>query len=120
MLYSNNETWGPSVARFNFDKLTVAELKEAQTEIASLIETKAVEERAAVKAKMLELASASGFSLEDLFNGKMNGAKKASKVQPKYRNPDAPDQLWSGRGRQPLWFAAAIKKGIKQDKLLIK
>lgn len=24
--------------------------------------------------------------------------------EPKYRNPDNPDQTWSGRGRRPAWF----------------
>ena len=108
------------MARFNFDKMTVKELVEAQAEIASLIETKKTEEREALKSKLASLASENGFSVQELFGARNGVAKKpGSKVMPKYRNPDGPE-VWSGRGRQPLWFAAAVKKGVKPDKLLIK
>jgi DNA-binding protein H-NS len=33
------------------------------------------------------------------------------KVLPKYRNPVAPFETWSGRGRQPRWLVAAVKSG---------
>lgn len=46
--------------------------------------------------------------------------KKRGKVKPKYRNPAKPSETWSGRGRQPRWFAAAIKAGKKQSSLLMK
>lgn len=53
------------------------------------------------------------------------GSKKISKkgtgsVAPKYRNPSNLSETWSGRGRQPLWFAVAIKKrGVTVENLLI-
>lgn len=34
-------------------------------------------------------------------------------VAPKYRNPENSDETWSGRGRQPRWLVAALKKGKK-------
>ena len=42
------------------------------------------------------------------------------KIKPKYRNPDARSQTWTGRGRMPLWMAALIKKGKKPADFLIK
>ena len=107
------------MARFNFEKLTVKELVEAQAEISTLIESKKTEEREALKMKLANMASENGFSVHELFGGKNGVAKKSGKVLPKYRNPEGPE-VWSGRGRQPLWFAAALKKGMKPDKLLIK
>jgi DNA-binding protein H-NS len=32
-------------------------------------------------------------------------------VRPKYRNPVRPSETWAGRGKQPLWIVAALKKG---------
>jgi DNA-binding protein H-NS len=32
-------------------------------------------------------------------------------VSPQYRNPDHPSETWSGRGKQPRWLVAALKKG---------
>jgi DNA-binding protein H-NS len=41
------------------------------------------------------------------------------KVQPKYRNPERPSETWSGRGLQPRWVRAQLRKGKKVDDLLI-
>src|SRR5947207_11592970 len=32
-------------------------------------------------------------------------------VVPKYRNPVRPSETWAGRGKQPRWLVAALKKG---------
>lgn len=45
--------------------------------------------------------------------------RKYPKVLPKYANPSAPLETWSGRGKQPRWFAAALRSGLKVDDLLI-
>jgi DNA-binding protein H-NS len=34
-----------------------------------------------------------------------------TKVAPKYRNPDNPEETWTGRGRQPRWVQAALAQG---------
>ena len=41
------------------------------------------------------------------------------KVQPKYRNPERPSETWSGRGLQPHWVRAQLRRGKKFDDLLI-
>ena len=46
--------------------------------------------------------------------------KKRVKVKPKYRNPKNPGETWSGRGRQPRWFATAVSAGKRESGLLIK
>jgi DNA-binding protein H-NS len=45
--------------------------------------------------------------------------RKYPKVLPKYFNPVAPLQTWSGRGKQPKWFTAALRSGHKLDDLRI-
>jgi len=45
--------------------------------------------------------------------------RKYPKVLPKYFNPSAPSETWSGRGKQPRWFVAALRSGHKVDDLLI-
>ena len=37
----------------------------------------------------------------------------------KYRNPKNADEVWSGRGRMPLWLGAEIKSGKDRDDFLI-
>jgi DNA-binding protein H-NS len=43
--------------------------------------------------------------------------RKYPKVLPKYQNPLAPSQTWSGRGKQPRWFVAALETGHRPDDL---
>jgi len=56
-------------------------------------------------------------------SGKRGGPRKASKlagvkVKPKYQNPRDTSQVWTGRGRAPVW-AAALQKSGKLDAALI-
>lgn len=72
--------------------------------IETAIDEKRVSERSEMRAKMENMARASGFSVAELFGGrKMNGKKSAAK----YRNPRDPTQTWMGRGRRPNWMVEA-------------
>lgn len=102
-----------------------AAIKAEITKRASNSKEKALKELKAVAAKH-------GMSLDTLLGGKpakaaakAPRAKKAAgkakgKVAPKYRNPADASQVWTGRGRQPLWVGAALSAGQSLDSLLIK
>lgn len=45
--------------------------------------------------------------------------RKYPKVLPKYFNPSAPTETWSGRGKQPRWLVAALQAGHKLEDFLI-
>jgi DNA-binding protein H-NS len=45
--------------------------------------------------------------------------RKYPKVLPKYCNPSAPTETWSGRGKRPRWLVAALGSGSKLDDFLI-
>ena len=45
--------------------------------------------------------------------------RKYPKVLPKYCNPSAPGETWSGRGKQPRWLVAALQSGQKIEDFLI-
>lgn len=79
-----------------------------------------------VREKIDAILKNSGLSLADVYPTRGAGKAKAGKrggkgsVAPKYRNPANPAETWTGRGRQPLWVAAAVKKrGVTLDSLLI-
>ena len=40
-------------------------------------------------------------------------------VLPKYKNPKNPTEIWSGRGKQPLWVREQLEAGKKLDQFLI-
>jgi DNA-binding protein H-NS len=45
--------------------------------------------------------------------------RKYPKVMPKYFNPSAPTETWSGRGKQPRWLVAALRSGHKLEEFRI-
>lgn len=88
---------------------------------------------ATVRRKLEALAQSEGYSVAELFGTRTaaaprtgSAAKKATKgrklgkVAPKYRNPANRTETWTGRGKQPRWLAAQVKKGKKVEDFLIK
>ena len=73
-----------------------------------------------VRKKIDSLLNISGLALADVYPvGRSKSAKKFV-VAPKYRNPSNHAQMWSGRGKRPLWFVEALKRrGVTADSLLI-
>jgi DNA-binding protein H-NS len=53
--------------------------------------------------------------------GRIEGRVRRSypPVHPKYKNPRNPAEIWSGRGKQPLWVREQLKAGKKLDQFLI-
>jgi DNA-binding protein H-NS len=72
-----------------------------------------------LRAKISAMVKAEGFAIEDVFSG--TGARRGvhRKVKPKYRNPVDPSQTWTGRGKRPRWYQAALASGKKEKDLLI-
>ena len=54
-------------------------------------------------------------------NGKTTHAKpRKAKIAVKFRDPDHPENTWSGRGRPAAWLAAKIKAGESKDRYLVR
>lgn len=84
---------------------------------------------AAIRRKLEAAAATHGYSIAELFGSSdhTTALSKAStksragaKVAPKYRDPDALDQTWSGRGLKPVWLRDALsQRGAKIEDFLI-
>lgn len=96
----------------DLNSLTLKELKDlnvnVQKAIVSFEERKRREALAALEATARE----NGFSLNELMgNGLFSQTKKTrAPAQAKFKNPKG-SETWSGRGRKPQWFEAALKSG---------
>ena len=51
---------------------------------------------------------------------KGRSARAESTGVAKYRNPENPEQTWTGRGRKPAWFTELVDAGISVASLEIK
>jgi DNA-binding protein H-NS len=96
---------------------SLKDLKDLQSRVAKEIlgfhDRKKREALAALEEKAREL----GFSISELTGTAKT--RKRSPAVPKYVNPANPDDTWSGRGRKPLWFVAALKAGNSPEDMSI-
>ena len=95
----------------DIDQLTDL-LGNAQTEIVS----REKENRKELRAELERRVAAEGYKLADIFPelraGASTGARR--KRPAKYRDPQNPDQTWSGIGRTPKWVQAILdERGIR-------
>lgn len=65
----------------------------------------------ATRKKIEALLKAADLKLEDVFPRSTRGiARRAGAGVPKIRNPLDPSQTWTGFGKKPAWFVAALKR----------
>ena len=102
----------------NLENLPLPELKQLQQDVALAIAEFEKRQKASALAELDALADAKGFSLKELLQS-TGPSRKRGPVPPKYRDPENPAQLWSGRGRKPKWFEAALKAGKTPEDLRI-
>ena len=99
-----------------YNNMTLDELKQIKRDvdkaIASFEARKVSEARRELEARAREL----GFSLSQF--AEAIGSKRGS-VAPKYRNPENPEQTWTGRGRQPVWYREAVEAGRSPTEMAI-
>lgn len=103
------------MAKIKLDSLSRSELMALQKDVTKAIDQFEARQRkeamAAVEAKAREF----GFSLAELMGGKAKKRPAAAK----YKHPENPELTWSGRGRKPNWFLAAMKAGIPLEDMEI-
>lgn len=106
----------------NIDLKTMSrkELEQLKSQVEKAIKNAEKQELKKARDAAERAAMDFGYSLAELAGmttGK--GSAKASKSPAKYHNPEDPSQTWSGRGRQPKWFKAAIQAGKSPEDLEI-
>jgi DNA-binding protein H-NS len=101
----------------DLEKMSPAELKALEARIGRLMIEKRESERAALRAKVRELARQHGFDVRELIG---HGKGRNGTVAPKYRDRQDPANTWTGRGRMPRWMVAATRGGkAKREDFLI-
>ncbi len=100
----------------NLNTLSLKELKELATQVSRSIATFEDRKKREARAKVEEAARELGYSLNELAEGAPRA--KSSSV-PKYANPANRKETWTGKGRQPGWFKAAIAAGKSPGDLAV-
>jgi DNA-binding protein H-NS len=113
-----SETRKETSMDINLDGMTLKELKSLHSRVGRAVATYEDRRKKEAIAALDEQARAMGFaSLSEVLGG--GGPRKRAPATMKYANPADKTQTWSGRGRKPHWFAAALKNGTKPDDMMV-
>ena len=88
-----------------------------QKDLAKAISTYEDRHKAEARAKLDVIAKEMGYSLADLIGTEVKPTRAPAAA--KYRHPENLSLTWSGRGRKPLWFVAALDTGKTPEDLAI-
>jgi len=102
--------------QIDLNSLSLKELKQLQRDVEKAIASFEDRQKAEARAKLEETARAMGFTLAELLEG-VEVKKTRAPAQAKYQHPENPALTWSGRGRKPQWFSAAIAAGKTPEDL---
>jgi DNA-binding protein H-NS len=106
----------------DYENMSRKELMQLRANIDKAIASVGDRERRNALRAAEEAAREHGFSLNDLMplmgstqgrgRGRRTGTASAGPANaPRYRNPENPEQTWSGRGRRPRWVHEAEAAG---------
>jgi DNA-binding protein H-NS len=99
----------------NLDGMSYAELAQMQTRIERLKIEKQNAARTELRERIAAMVKEHGFEMRDIF-----GRGRKGSVAVKYRDPQNPQNTWTGRGRMPRWMIAATKGGkAKKEDFLV-
>ena len=101
----------------NLNDLSLKELKDLQSQVAKAIATFEDRKKKEALSELEDRARSLGFSLAELTGATIS--RKRAPASAKYANPANPSDTWSGRGRKPRWFEAALNAGKSPEDLAI-
>ncbi len=103
---------------YNLDDMSLKELKKLERDLAAAIANFDARIKAGAIAELEAHARELGFSLAELTGSTVSVKRKRAPATTMYRNPESPAETWSGRGRKPRWFEAALASGAKVSELM--
>ena len=101
----------------NLNDLSLKDLKKLERDVAAAIVNYDARGKAEAIAALEEHAKSMGFSLAELTGMQITTTRKRVPATVKYRNPADHADTWSGRGRKPRWFEAAMAAGARANDL---
>jgi len=89
----------------NFNSMSVDELWVLHEQIAAVLSSKLIEEKALLESRLRMLKAEPRDGMRRSYPA----------VPPKFRNPARPFETWAGRGRLPRWLSDQLRSGKKLD-----
>jgi DNA-binding protein H-NS len=97
--------------------MPLEELWKLHEEISRILSARIIAEKQELESRLVQLTRGKvgrerpNDKLESASGDQRPKKRKYPKVNPKYQNPSAPSETWSGRGKQPRWLVSALNAG---------
>jgi len=96
------------------DEMDFEQLWRLYEELSRVLAIKIVAERHELEKKLAQLVGPeTGLVFAE--EAPSHPVRKYPKVAPKYRNPLAPEETWTGRGKRPKWLVKALEGGARLE-----
>ncbi len=102
----------------DWKQMPTEEIEELITDAQAVVHQREAEEREKAIEEIKRLAASVGVSFRLTSSGKKVKKKKSlektppkATLPPKYRNPENPEETWTGRGRKPPFIKSAEERG---------
>lgn len=95
----------------DLSQYSITQLRALEVRVIEELKTQHFLSISKAREQILHIARSVGLTEKQLLAIKVPKTAKQSTVKIKYRNPDNPNEHWSGRGRQPAWVKAWIASG---------
>jgi DNA-binding protein H-NS len=99
--------------REQLKSMSIEQLLDLYSKVQSMLADKLPAEKAKIEERLRRIKSVGGVVNTERVR------RPYPPVLPKYKNPNNPTEIWSGRGRQPLWVREQLEAGKKLDQFLI-
>jgi len=109
--------------KFDLDAMEFDELWLLHEDLTKILSEKIIVEKLELEKRLAQLNRPE--QSRDVENSHMEtrtnrpARRKYPRVLPKYCNPTAPTETWSGRGKRPRWLVAALQSGHKLEEFRI-
>lgn len=105
----------------NLETLTFVQLTELERKVADAKTRKydqaCVSAEVQLRSKLDSIVKQLGIRADDapVVEAPTKAAKRRGKIAVKFRNPEKPDETWTGRGRAPRWLTSIEKVGGNRE-----
>jgi DNA-binding protein H-NS len=106
----------------SFESMTVDELWLLYEELSQVLSVRLTSEKRELEKRLAQLQRENKTRASEAMDigSTPRERRHYPRVLPKYRNPNAPSETWSGRGKTPRWLTAALKTGHSIEEFAIR
>lgn len=103
----------------DLSQLSEADLETMIANAQRALAQKEADRKKDVVTEIRWLAASVGVAVEIIDAGEAKSTRQGSKVAVKYRNPNNPNEQWTGRGIRPKWLVRLLEEGRRIEEFLV-